>query len=233
MGRIEKQTKIPSISVDESFLRELISIIKKFNSNKNLIFQISIYLEGETLTYETLDDFFDSGINSEEIVSFTIKADHRKKEDKKKYLRIYFKVFEDETNSFYNLLGYDEGALMHLDKQIKRLIKKHKTWYSPFHNFLGLFVLGVSASLAILSSKILQFFKISSDNSTLIAIVLFFIFANRLDKMNDYFFPFLDIELKQSKTKKFLRWFFGALSLGLFVNFLYTIIKLVIQNYLI
>ena len=227
MGKVEKRVKVPSLSVDQEFFVELINLINKINVGKNMSFKISLYLKDETLTYDSLEDFLESGINSEEIVSFSIKADPLKSSENKKTLRFYLRV-HDEENSYYNILSYDESQVPHFERQLKRLINKSKNWYSPFTEYLEIFFVGLSFSPSILLNKVLLYFSLSPNISKTIAVISFFVFINFFKKLRKNYLPFVKIKIKESNSRIFWKGALGAISLGLLINLIYEGVKLLV-----
>jgi len=231
MGRIERQINLPSISIDRKFIEELFSIVKKSNrKNDSLIIEISVFFDGENTTYTNLEDFFMDRTMPQEIKRFTIKIDPKHKSDRTKTLRLYFRINEEGKNSYYNLLGYDNGALLDLENKIKNLIEEYTNWYSFMRAGTQVFSWGAAIGVGYLLYNILSIFNLSPDWQNGLAILIGLISIGQFEKVRKFFFPFFNININKTKRKTFWMNFAGAISLGLLVNGLYILIKFIISK---
>jgi hypothetical protein len=189
-------------------------------------------LRGEKIIYEDIEEFLRSRTISDTIDSITIKVDPKRKQDRKKIQRVYFRADQNPDNSYYQLLGYDDGSLMSLNKKIKNLINEYKNWYHPIFKIQGLISVSsffVGISLSIILYKILALLNLFQDYAGWISFFAFLIFHYITKKCLDFLFPFLDMQINITRRQNLWRVLFGTIAIGLIINSLWYIIPLLIN----
>lgn len=244
MSRMERKFEIDSILINKNFLEELIKIIDD-NINlkgEGIKTEIIIKSEQETFTFENLKDLIDCLILPKKIKSISIDKypvyhvkDNIIKFPPSQPLKFFLNI-KDSDNSYYRLIGYDDGKLSTCQKQLSNLFDKYKNWYSflyklPFPE--GTIPLLMGISLVIFLWKFLPDLPYTEEyRETYNVIVLGIggVFWYIFHKCYNFLFPFFDFQINRTERSNWWRGFIGLISIGLLVNLIWKLIQLIFSK---
>ncbi|MFA6089465.1 MAG: hypothetical protein WC755_06380 [Candidatus Woesearchaeota archaeon] len=242
MPEIVITENIPSIVVDKEFLIELFKCINKCNPKSiSVTTNITIVAEKEERTYKNLRDFLESSYLPKRMTALIINKDATNIKDENKIISFHFELNkESPIDSYFELIGLDEGKLEVCKKEVLDLIDRYKTWYGFI--FFGInseedkskgivdiigFLISVSLSVLIYNSAMFLFNN--SPVILIIAIASLFLFLHMFGKIMVEFFSYMDLRLKEKKRHVFFNWLLGGVFVALLSNLVWEIIKLLVK----
>lgn len=246
MAEIIIEGNVPSITVDKTFLIDLFKTINSKNpQNIPVQTEIQIITEKETRTYTNLRDFTSARYMPKGIQAIVLSKEPKNEKDKEKIIAFELTIdAEHPGESYYELVGYDEGKLEVCKKEIESLLDQYKTWYwflfkgakpgeGNEEGTQGIFqwlYLIMPLSLAFLTYRLMNYFRPLENiqpNQT-VAFVGFFVFLVLFNKFSKKFSPYLDFRMRTKKRSTFWNFLIGSIFVGIIGNLIWEIIKLIL-----
>lgn len=233
MSRRERENKFDSILIDKEFLTVLVKIIDDNNPNDiSMRTEITVQSERGKDTFENLNDFIESLTLPQKIKSLSIKKNPYNKKEKKETIQFFLNI-ENPNNSYYRLIGYDEGKLSTCKRQLETIFNKHKNWYYFLYKIPipeGTIPLLMSISFVIFLWKFLPDLPYTEEyretyNVVVLGIGGFFWYV--FHKFYNFLFPFFDFQINRTRRSNWLVGLIGLVSLGLLVNIIWKLIQVI------
>jgi len=234
MARIETREYLDSTLIDKEFLKSLIQIADKNNPKIGIKTEITIASEQEKTTYENWDEFNESRLLPKKIKSISIKKTPYIKKEREKIISFFLYVDQDGDNSYYQLIGYDDGKLSTFKKEINNLLDKYKNWYAFLFNssftWVILELISFISFIFLMWRLLLKFSHIIEKEFFLgigfgaLGVLLYYYLHIFYEKA----FPYSDFQISVTKRTKWLRNIITLIFSGLLINLIWGVINLII-----